>query len=102
MPNNQEPMPGKNELLQQLRLDKNPPPPASGHFGWWLAAGALIVGAVIWKFAPVWNSVETPQAEAVNVSKAPPASVPESAVPLAGAGPEKILDASGYITARQM
>lgn len=93
MPDSKEPMSDKNDLLQQLRLNKNPPPPASGHFGWWLVAGAVIVGAVIWKFMPVWNEPQLPRAEVVKPPDPAPAPTGQS---------QKILDASGYITARQM
>jgi HlyD family secretion protein len=98
-------MPDNKELLQQLRLDKSSPPPASGHFGWWLVAGAVIVGAVIWKFMPVWNSAEVPRAEVLNSVSSQPAPATASVAPLtpsAANAPQKILDASGYITARQM
>jgi len=100
MTDNKTPLPDKNVLLQQLRLDKNHPPAPSGHFGWWLVAGALIVGAVLWKFMPVWNSPELPRAEPVSTVKAPPVTTPSSTTP--NGSSEKILDASGYITARQM
>lgn len=91
-------MSDNKDLLQQLRLNKNQPPPRGGHFGWWIVAAAVVAGAVWWKFAPVLN---TPQPVAVKPAAAP--KTPAAAVNSSNTGqPQKILDASGYITPRQI
>ena len=95
-------MPDNKDLLQQLRLDKTSAPPPNIHFGWWLAAAVVTVGLGLWWFMLPRSPTEVPRPEAPNTTKSQPAAVSAPASPIAGNVAGKILDASGYITARQM
>ncbi len=94
-------MSDNRELLQQLRLDKSAPRGGGSSGRWLIALGAAAAAAAvaIWLFTAGRDdstrakaATETPVAPAA--APTPPASV--------SSGPQKILDASGYITARQI
>jgi len=79
------------DLLNQLRIDRSAPPPASSGSRWpWLAGGAvLLVGALAvggWLLRDDPLPVRTAAAQAQTTA--------------AGAG--SVLDATGYVTARRM
>ncbi|PRH82870.1 efflux RND transporter periplasmic adaptor subunit [Arenimonas caeni] len=87
-------MPASSDLLNQLRIDRNAPPPARAGGGRWPwiagALGVLAVAAVL-----AWTLREEPLAVRVATTEALQAGTP-------GTGAASVLDASGYVTARRI
>ena len=100
----------KKELLDQLKIDRTEEPPRGVSVAWVvgiaIAAAGLAAGAVIMFMPPPPPPPTTGQIATVTDTAAPTASkpAPKAAVPKAS-GPkagERILNASGYITARRI
>jgi RND family efflux transporter MFP subunit len=92
-------MPDNKDLLQQLRLDKSPQE-KTGRPAWlWPALGLLVVAGLALWLIPQLRHADGASAKKMATNTEKPAPEP---VRLSTGGPEKILDASGYITARQI
>lgn len=92
-------MPDNKELLQQLRLDKSPQE-NTGRPAWlWLTIGLVIVaGLAFWLIPQLHQTNDVPTKSLATANEKPTVA---PVLPATG-GAEKILDASGYITARQI
>ncbi len=89
-------MADNKELLEQLRLHKRQPEnPRRPIWLWVVIAIVVLAGFAFWQF----RQPPSAPAKAVPAAAPTPASAPARQT---ANGPEKILDASGYITARQI
>jgi RND family efflux transporter MFP subunit len=80
------------DLLNELRIDRGAPPPASSRRGLWLMLGsgaaALVLAIGAWALFGRNNAVEVQTAQVVAIG--------------GGGGSASVLDATGYVVARRM
>ena len=79
-----------DDLLNQLRIDRNAPAPAPSRRGWWIALAVLAIALIA---AGAWAWLGRDQG--IDVKTAP-------VVSLGTGGSASVLDATGYVTARRI
>lgn len=91
------------ELLQQLRLDKSVSNTPKSRLGLWISLGAVaIIGLVAWQVIPFPREAQTATPSTGEIKKQPTSTPANKTNAVNTTTQEKILDASGYITARQI
>ncbi len=79
------------DLINQLRIDRNAPEPAPSRRGWWIALAVLAAVLVLGGGAWAWFGRD----DGVEVETATVASI-------GAGGSASVLDATGYVTARRI
>ncbi|KAF1711498.1 efflux transporter periplasmic adaptor subunit [Pseudoxanthomonas kalamensis DSM 18571] len=80
------------DLLNELRIDRKPPPPQTSRRGLWIALGVAVAVLALAALAWAWFSRDT----AVEVQTAPVVALGN------GGASASVLDATGYVVARRM